>query len=148
MKRRSFLENLAKGTGTLIVLPMVLVACEDDLIDDPSNGNNNNNGDNGTNVLVIDLTDSQYSALATAGGHVVVNNIIIINTGEQFVALSSVCTHSGCQVTYSASGGNLPCPCHGSLFSISGSVLNGPANSPLATYPVTQEGDILNIDRG
>ena len=70
---------------------------------------------------------------------------IIVNTGDGFVALSSVCTHLGCQVTYNQSSGNLPCPCHGSVFSITGSVLNGPASSPLEQYNVTQEGDILTI---
>ena len=141
MERRAFLNNLAKGAGTLIVLPAVLTGCEEE----PIVPDNNNNGTGG-NFLEIDLLDEQYSALNNAGGHVVRNNIIVINKGGQFNALSSVCTHTGCQVSYNSSTGDLPCPCHGSLFSINGSVLNGPADAPLKRYPVTREGDLLKIE--
>lgn len=41
--------------------------------------------------------------------------------------------------------GKLPCPCHGSVYSISGSVLEGPAPAPLKKYNITREGDILTI---
>ncbi len=144
MERRNFIGNLAKGAGTLIVLPAVITACEEDPIADP----NGNNGSNGDGPLVVDLTDTQNSALLTAGGFVIRNNVIIINSGGNYIALSSVCTHSACQVTYNANDNNLPCPCHGSLFSTNGSVMNGPANDPLETYPVTENGDVLEIDLG
>jgi Rieske Fe-S protein len=143
MQRRNFIENLAKGAGTLIVLPTLITACEEDIVDDPDG-----NGNNGDNVLVVDLTDAQNSALLTAGGFIIRNNVIIINSSGNYIALSSVCTHSACQVTYNASSNNLPCSCHGSLFSISGSVLNGPADAPLETYPVTENGDVLEVDLG
>lgn len=140
MQRRNFIGNLAKGAGTLIVLPTLITACEEDPIGDP----NGNNGD----MLVLDLTEAQNSALLSAGGFIIRDNIIVINSGGNYIALSSVCTHSACQVTYSATNNNLPCPCHGSLFSISGSVLNGPADAPLETYPVTENGDVLEINLG
>lgn len=139
MQRRNFIGNLAKGAGTLIVLPMLITACEEDSIVDP-NGNDN--------LLKIDLTDAQNSALVSSGGFIIRNSVIIINSGGNYIALSSVCTHQGCQVSYNANDSNLPCPCHGSLFSTSGSVLNGPADAPLATYPVIQNGDVLEIDLG
>lgn len=141
MQRRNFIGNLAKGAGTLIVLPTLLAACEEDPIVDP-------NGNNGGDLLVVDLTEAQNSALLSAGGFIIRNNVIVINSGGNYIALSSVCTHSACQVTYNASNNNLPCPCHGSLFSTSGSVLNGPANAPLETYPVTENGDVLEVDLG
>lgn len=142
MERRNFIGNLAKGAGTLIVLPIMITACEEDPVIDPS-GNNDNNGDD---MLLVDLTEVQNSALLSAGGSVIRNNIIIINAGDNYIALSSVCTHSGCQVSYNAANNNLPCACHGSLFSTTGSVLNGPADAPLAEYPVTQEGDLLKVE--
>jgi len=147
MQRRNFIGNLAKGAGTLIVLPTLITACEDDPMDDPMD-DPNGNGNNGDNVMVVDLTDAQNSALLASGGFISRNNVIIINSSGNYIALSSVCTHSACQVTYNASNNNLPCPCHGSLFSISGSVLNGPADAPLETYPVTENGDVLEIDLG
>lgn len=140
MQRRNFIGNLAKGAGTLIVLPSLITACEKDPVDP--------DGTNGDNLLVLDLTDAQNSALLTVGGFILRNNLIVINSGGNYIALSSVCTHQSCQVTYNANDNNLPCPCHGSLFSTSGSVLNGPADAPLATYPVTENGDVLEIDLG
>ncbi len=144
MQRRNFIGNLAKGAGTLIVLPTMLTACEEEPIVDP-NGSNGNGTDK---LLTVDLTDTQNAALLSAGGFIIRSDVIIINNGGNYTALSSVCTHTGCQVTYNSSAGNLPCNCHGSLFNLSGSVLNGPADAPLATYPVTENGDVLEIDMG
>ena len=135
MNRREILKNLASGSVALFVVPTVLTSCEKE---DPDDGN--------PNELEIDLTDSQYSNLATAGGSAVVNNIIVFNTGDQYIALSSICTHNGCGVSYDHSAGNLPCPCHGSVFSTAGSVLEGPADAPLKSYSVREEGDVLIIE--
>ncbi|MEK7751654.1 MAG: Rieske (2Fe-2S) protein [Acidobacteriota bacterium] len=47
-----------------------------------------------------------------------------------FHAISSVCTHLGCVVTHTE-GEGFACPCHGSLFSVDGSVVSGPAPAGL-----------------
>lgn len=139
MNRRDLIRNIAAGSVTLFVAPAVLSSCgKDDPDPDP-----NPNPD--PDVLTIDLNDAKYSNLGAAGGSYIEANIIIFNTGDGFLALSSVCTHQGCAVSYSHSNGNLPCPCHGSIFSTTGSVLEGPADSPLEKYDVSQEGDILTI---
>lgn len=139
MNRRELLRNVAAGTATLIVVPFAFTSCEDDLPDPDDNTNPDDN------LLTIDLTLPKYSSLGSAGGSVTEMDIIIINTGSAFIALSSICTHQGCGVTYSSGNDNLPCPCHGSIFSTTGSVLQGPATTPLKKYDVTQEGDILTI---
>lgn len=139
MKRRELLRSIAAGTTAVFVVPSLLTSCEEESIDpDDNNGSN-------TDELTIDLTEGKYSDLVNTGGFVIEGSIIIFNTGDGFLALSSKCTHSGCTVNYNHSSGNLPCPCHGSVFSTSGSVLNGPADSPLKKYDITQEGDILTI---
>ena len=57
-----------------------------------------------------------------------------------FKAFTAICTHQGCIVS-SVADGTIDCPCHGSKFSIKdGSVVNGPATSPLAPVAIKVEG--------
>ena len=143
MKRRIALEKIVYAAGMLIAVPTALTSCEDD-IPAPDDNNNTNNGTG--DKLVIDISSAGYSALASAGGSVIVNNIIIANTGNNnFVALSSKCTHNGCTIFYSAANNHFPCPCHGAIFSTQGAVLNGPAQTALKSYPVSVDGNILTI---
>ena len=49
----------------------------------------------------------------------------------QLHTYSAVCTHLGCTLTWNNSEKSFDCPCHGSRFSPSGNVINGPANTAL-----------------
>jgi Rieske Fe-S protein len=81
------------------------------------------------------------------GGGVVLDDAGIVITQPQagdFKGFTNICTHMGCPVG-NVSGGTINCPCHGSQYSIEdGSVVTGPATSPLAEKPIVVHGkDIL-----
>jgi len=65
--------------------------------------------------------------------------LIHLKSGD-FVAYSAVCTHQRCTVAYK--GGQLACPCHGSVFDPArgAEVVAGPAPRPLPEIPVKVEG--------
>jgi len=65
--------------------------------------------------------------------------LVHLDSGD-FVAYSAVCTHQGCTVAYR--GGQLACPCHGSIFDPANgaAVVSGPARRPLPEVPVEVSG--------
>jgi cytochrome b6-f complex iron-sulfur subunit len=102
----------------------------------------------GTN-LCVDLADPLNGPLATVNGSLTVSTpkdtlVVVRTSATTLVALSNICTHQGCNVRYDGSASVLNCPCHGSRFSLAGSVLRGPAASPLKKY-VTQFDQGMNL---
>jgi glycine/D-amino acid oxidase-like deaminating enzyme/nitrite reductase/ring-hydroxylating ferredoxin subunit len=53
--------------------------------------------------------------------------------------VSAVCTHMGCLVRWNSAEQTWDCPCHGSRFRPDGSVLAGPAESPLEAFNPSHE---------
>ena len=61
--------------------------------------------------------------------------LYVFNGVDGFYAISSVCTHLGCNVKRGGPG--FACPCHGSQFDENGQVVHGPAPTPLAWYSLS-----------
>ncbi len=69
--------------------------------------------------------------------------LVHLENGD-FAAYSAVCTHQRCTVAYR--GGQLACPCHGSVFDPENgaAVVNGPAQTPLTEIPVeVRDGQVV-----
>jgi Rieske Fe-S protein len=80
--------------------------------------------------------------IPVGGGKILASQKIVITQPQagSFDAFTAVCTHQGCLVA-TVSGGTINCPCHGSKFSVAnGSVVNGPAASPLAPVSIKVQG--------
>ncbi len=63
-------------------------------------------------------------------------NVRLLATEQGFAAMSLICPHLGCVVRESVDG--FLCPCHGSRFSLQGTVLAGPAPRDLQWLSITQ----------
>jgi len=103
--------------------------------------------------LCVDLTHSKNVNLNTVGGARVLisgnRKITVVRTSDTaFATLTAVCTHQGCTVSYQAANDQLRCPCHGSTYKIDGSIVIGPALTPLATFTNTFDmtGNLLTIN--
>jgi Rieske Fe-S protein len=67
-------------------------------------------------------------------------NILMKKSDGSLIALSMLCTHVCCQLSYDSNGNQLYCPCHGSLFDEGGNVTQGPAVIPLPSVQLTTDG--------
>ncbi|MBX7124901.1 MAG: Rieske (2Fe-2S) protein [Cyclobacteriaceae bacterium] len=133
MERRNFL----KGACSLVLAPATLAfleACSAESAT-PKKAVN----------FSIDLSNSTYAALGTVGGVVLQQGVYIVRTSTGYLALSNVCTHEGCAVTYSSGSGRFVCPCHNGIFDQSGAVVSGPPPSALARYTVNVSGNTLSV---
>jgi cytochrome b6-f complex iron-sulfur subunit len=65
-----------------------------------------------------------------------------------FLALSRQCTHLGCTVPWDEDASQFACPCHASVFDMTGSVVKSPAPRPLDCFPVAIENNVIRVDTG
>ena len=99
--------------------------------------------------LIVPLTDFEKSNRKFKKYLVVQNELLqypvcVYRFDENYYeALLMKCTHQGAELQ--ASGDMLHCPAHGSEFNNHGKVENGPASTPLRTFPVTIAANQLKI---
>ena len=62
------------------------------------------------------------------------DRVFVCRDSGGLYALTSVCTHQGCDVAFAT--GQFTCPCHGSQYNFQGDVTRGPALNSLKHYPL------------
>ncbi len=144
MERKEFLRSLGAGAAFALTFPCLHGCSEDavvgDIVEEPTGVD-----------FTIDLNSDEAQPLATNGGFILINLVVVARNLEgEFVAASQVCSHQSYdQVRFvSQEGGIFYCDVHGSRFAQDGAPLNqvdsNPAR-PITVYNVELEGSILRI---
>lgn len=152
--RRKFLEK----TGASVVLATFGVAfftsCSSTDDADPTvppatvpPGNSSTGITISGNVISINL--AIQTALNTTGNWLLIESAgtLIANVNGSFAALTSVCTHSGCDKNWTFGNNRFTCTCHNSIFDTQGKVLQGPANQPLTQFVTQVSGTTLTVTK-
>ena len=97
----------------------------------------------------VNLTIDASSPLATTGGAALVqaaagNFLVSRSSQTDFVALTAICTHEQCTVS-GFQNSRYVCPCHGSQYSTTGAVVQGPAARALQQFATTFTNNVLTI---
>lgn len=73
----------------------------------------------------------------------------LTRTEDGLMALYWKCVHLGCTVPWNAAAGKFMCPCHASIYEITGQNIAGPAPRPLDMMAITIDADgTVLVDTG
>jgi len=109
-----------------------------------SSGSKSSGGSGGANSSPVSVPSS---SVPVGGGFVDADKLVVVTqpVAGTYKAFTAVCTHQGCTVK-DVSNNQIHCPCHGSIFSAQdGSVLSGPASTPLAPMTATLSGANVQV---
>jgi cytochrome b6-f complex iron-sulfur subunit len=144
MEKRDFVKKVSAAT-LLASLGIPLDSCNPNSIPEPDPKPQN------TDPVLIDLTMAPYTDLLNDQGWVLdeTNKLLLLNLNGEIIALTSICTHALCSTDWDYNTGDMQflCRCHNSIFGADGTVVLGPATSPLTRYEVSREGDILTVNK-
>lgn len=91
------------------------------------------------NTELLNIGDAKLKA------GVIVVRLAAGTVPASFTAVQSACTHQGATIGYNNGQGIFICPSHGSEFSKTGQVVQGPAALPLHVYTVTITNNTLTV---
>jgi cytochrome b6-f complex iron-sulfur subunit len=139
LTRRKFLKTIG-GAVTLSTVPVLLESCAAGLATYRGEFDG----------AEIAIPKSAAAALAAPNGMLMVRAkdfpipiVLRRLDSNEITALSTVCTHKGCEVRVMPN--SFECPCHGSAYRTDGSVDEGPAARPLQRFAVTENADAIII---
>lgn len=150
-------RTVLRGAVVAGVAVPFLAACGNDSSSPGSTGgpsapSGNDSGGNDTGAATTQAGGGGGAVATTAdvpeGGGLILSDPQVVITqpaAGEFKGFSSICTHQGCQVD-NVSDGTINCICHGSMYSIEdGSVVGGPAPSPLPEQKLTVTGKDITL---
>lgn len=140
MTRKEFFERVGFGAAAILVPACIgglAAGCEKD----------DDEGSVSPAPTNVNFTlDISTGALATNGGYLTTNGIVVARTTSgEFLAVSASCTHAGTNVKYRSASNDFHCPNHGANFSSSGTVTQGPATRNLTKYNTELNGNTLRV---
>lgn len=150
MERKDFIEKVGLSAASILVFGCMQACSKSGTTPAPYS---NNNGPTTPTVpktidFTINLSIAPYNVLNNSGGFYVdaANNIIIAKTlGNEFIAVSSICTHQNVTLEYQGANNRFYCSGHGSAFTNAGAVSNGPAAQALKQYKTALSNNSLRI---
>ncbi len=136
LERRDFLRLAGLTVGALTLGGASLVSAQ---------------GDEGRPQLAVSQGAVDLGALSSVKAGQALDRsqdlkLVLTHTKAGLIALSTTCTHQGCSTAFAAGAQQFICPCHRASFNADGSVLNRPARSPLARYPVSLKNGHIIVD--
>lgn len=133
--RSQFLGLAWLGTGALVAGEATLIGLR---FLTPQN-----KGGFGGKVLAGKVGDFPVNSVT----HNLSGRFYIVHLEGGLLALYQRCPHLSCAVPYDEKENIFHCPCHGSLYSLDGVVMGGPAPRPMDLFPITIEnGDEVWVD--
>lgn len=141
MKRDEFLSTLT-GSFSAVCLACMASACSKEDSGAPALMN--------TPTASNGFTVNLETELKSVNNFVAKSGFIVIRTASgnalsSFVAYSSVCPHAGATVEYNAGSSSFLCAAHGSTFSSTGALIQGPATRGLAKLDLEISGTTLRV---
>lgn len=143
MNRKKFISKCSRCTLGILIAPVLLEGCA---------GTKYLNAPIVENELIVSLSAFeiikkgvvQYRKYIVAQHETLRFPICVYRiSADTFHALWMQCTHQG--TTLQVFGDRLQCPAHGSEFSQTGALQNGPADKPLRTFATTLTEQNLKI---
>jgi cytochrome b6-f complex iron-sulfur subunit len=148
VKRREFVTQACQVVS-LATLGSILQGCSGNP-SGPSSSAPSLTTVNGTvSSGTVNVSVDAASPLATVGGAAFVQsssgNFLVSRTAQDtFVALTAICTHEQCNVS-GFQNSRYVCPCHGSQYTTTGAVVQGPATRALQQFATRFANNIVTI---